>query len=232
MSDIISRSFKFQNAENIHFSALGNVRIIQGDEEESILVEGSQEALEHIKFEQEGSHVHIRLYTWYDFLFVPLPASYTIKVKKLYSFSISGSAEMVADTLTTPRLDLSISGSGRMRIGEVNVAEIQATSSGSGNFDLAKITAQEVKTSLSGSGNFRLDGTAEKLSVRVSGSGEVDGSQLAVRREEIHISGAARIVCQVSDDLDVHISGAGEILYQGAPKIRQSISGSGTIRQQ
>jgi hypothetical protein len=230
MSDTVSRSFTIQNVDHVHFSALGNVRLIQG-EEESLLAEGSSEALEHIKVEQEGSHLHIRLYTWYDFMFIPRPASYTLKVKNLDGFSISGSAEVDCDKIQSQKLELSISGSGRYRIREINAPILEVSSSGSGNYDLAQVTANEVSAGFSGSGNYRLAGTADRLNVRISGSGEVDSGQLAVRREDIHISGAARVVAQVSDELEIHISGSGEIVYQGSPQIRQSISGNGTIRK-
>ena len=225
-----SRTFVFQNADRVHFSALGDVRIIQG-EEESLQAEGSAEALEHIKVEQEGRDLHIRLYTWYDFLFRPRPANFILKMKKLERFDISGSAEMSAEKISAEHLELGISGSARIRVGEVTAASVEASSSGSGHFDLAQINTGEIKTALSGSGSFRLDGKAEKLTVRISGSGEVEAGQLAVQKAEIHISGAARIVSQVSDDLDVHVSGSGEILYQGTPQIRQAISGSGSIRK-
>jgi len=230
MPDTETRSFNVQNIDHVHFSALGNVRLIQG-EEESLVAEGSPEALEHIKVEQEGSHLHIRLYTWYDFLFFPRPASYTLKVKNLEGFSISGSAEVDCEKIEAQRLSLGISGSGRYRIHEINAPTLEVSSSGSGNYDLAQVTATEVTAGLSGSGNYRLAGTAVRLTIRISGSGEVEAGQLAVKREDIHISGAARVVAQVSDELEVHISGSGDIVYQGSPQIRQSISGSGSIRK-
>lgn len=230
MPDTVSRSFNIQNVDHVHFSALGNVRLIQG-EEESLLAEGSAEALEHIKVEQEGSHLHIRLYTWYDFLFIPRSASYTLKVKNLESFSISGSAEVDCEKIESQRLALGISGSGRYRIREVSAPVLEVSSSGSGNYDLAQVTATEVTAGLSGSGTYRFAGTSDRLTVHISGSGDIEGGQLAVHREDIHISGAARVVAQVSDDLDVHISGSGDVVYQGSPQIRQSISGSGTIRK-
>ncbi len=230
MSDTQSRSFNFQNIDTVHFGALGTIRIIQG-EEESLLVEGSAEALDHSKVEPEGSHLNIRLYTWYDFLFLPRPATYTLKVKHLNHFSISGSAEMSSEVITGPNLVLEISGSGKVSIDEVDAMVVEVSSSGSGNFDLGGLNAQEVKASLSGSGNYRFSGSADRLVIRISGSGEVEGSLLDVRREEVHISGAAKVTSLVSEDLDVHISGSGEILYRGEPQIRQSISGSGSVRK-
>jgi len=219
--------------KRIHFSAIGNIKLIQvgPDEVESVLAEGSNEALEHIKVEQEGPDLYIRLYTWYDFLFLPHAAAYTIRLREIESFNISGSAEMDSERLTAPALDLSLSGSGRMRVRTVETANLACSSSGSGNFDIAAIASERVSIGISGSGRCRLEGRAAALVVRVSGSGDIDAAQLPVSNTEVHISGSAHVVTQVSDALDVHISGAGEVLYQGNPQVSQSVSGSATIRR-
>jgi hypothetical protein len=233
MTETNSRTFAFNACKHIHFSALGNIKLIQvgPDEVESVLVEGTPEALEHIKVDQEGLDLHIRLYTWYDFLFLPHSASFTIQVRDLESFSISGSAELSCDQLAAPSIELSSSGSGHFRINTVKAPRLACTSSGSGNFDIASIETGDLNAGLSGSAHCHFAGSADRLTVRVSGSGDIDAGLLVVRQAEIHISGSARIVTQVSESLDVHISGAGEILYQGSPQITQSISGSATIRK-
>lgn len=136
MPDTSTRTFPVNGCKHIHFSALGNIKLIQvgPDEIELVLAEGTTEALEHIKVEQEGSNLHIRLYTWLDFLFLPHPASYTIQVREIESFSISGSAELDCDQLSAPALELGISGSGRFRLKAVKTPRLACSSSGSGDF--------------------------------------------------------------------------------------------------
>ena len=230
MADTLTRNFPVTNFKQVNFNALGSIQIIQ-DGSESLVAEGSQEALEHIKVDQDGGQLNIRLYTWYDFFFFPHPARYTLHVKDLEAFSISGSAEMECERLESPRLDMSISGSGRCQVGELKATSIHSSASGNGDFTVANIAASDISASLSGSGRYRLAGTAERLSVRISGSGEVEAQQLQVIKEEVHISGSAKVTTSVSESLDIHISGSGEILYTGAPQITQSVSGSASIRK-
>lgn len=230
MSDTISKTFSVTGVRAISFSALGTVNIIQ-DGQESLLVEASPEILEHIKVEQEGSHVQVRLYTWYDFLFLPKPARFTFHVKDLDSFSLSGSAEIECESLETKAFDLSVSGSGHIHMGALKSETLKMSSSGSGHFEMGQIEATAVTATLSGSGKFTLTGSADSASFRISGSGEVAAADLSTRTEEIHVSGSARASLQASESLDIRISGAGDISYKGNPKVHQSISGSGSIRQ-
>jgi hypothetical protein len=232
MTSTISRTFQFTNINRISFSALGNIRLIQC-EEESVVVEGSEEALDHIKISQESDTIQIRLYTWYDFLFIPRPAVYTIRVKNLEAFSIAGSAEMDCESIDAcgKPFDLSTSGSGRIRIDALKAQDLNISSSGSGNYDIRSVETTKLKAGISGSGNFRFAGTAESIGLNISGSGEIDAADLAVKKTAVHISGAGRITTQVSDQLDVHISGSGEVIYVGDPQVTHSISGSGKVRR-
>lgn len=232
MSDIISRTFQMTNIKRVNFSALGTIRLVQGDEE-IIIVEGTEEALEHVKISQEDDTALIKLYTWYDFLFIPRPAVYTIKVKHLESFNISGSAEMDCESMAAGESDFSLttSGSGQIRMNTLQARNLTISSSGSGNYAIHAIETKQVKAGISGSGNFSFDGAAASLSLHISGSGDINAAGLAVETADAHISGAGKIAVQVSQRLDVHISGSGEVIYSGSPQVTQSISGSGKIRQ-
>ena len=115
MPDTSTRTFPVNGCKHIHFSALGNIKLIQvgPDEIESVLAEGTTEALEHIKVGQEGSNLHIRLYTWLDFLFLPHPASYTIQVSETLDVHISGAGEILYQG--SPQISQSITGSATIR---------------------------------------------------------------------------------------------------------------------
>jgi len=228
----ISRKFQFNNVNRIHFAALGTVQLIQCDEE-SGQVDGTEEALEHVKVSQENGVINIRLYTWYDFLFIPHSAVYTIKVKNIEAFSISGSAEMKSDQLYSNPLplELTISGSARISIKDLKCQSLKASSSGSGRYALNSIQTESIKTSISGSGNYQFGGQVKSLNVSISGSGDVDAIGLSTLNASIHITGSGKVTTQVSDQLDVHISGSGEVSYSGEPTVNQSISGSGKIHR-
>jgi hypothetical protein len=232
MANTISRNFNFNGINHVAFSAVGTIHFIQS-EEESLLVEGSEEALEHVKISQEADTLQVRLYTWYDFLFIPRPAVYTIRVKDLASFSISGSAEMDCESLNVGEhpLKISTSGSGRIRINALKCGSLHVSSSGSGYCDLKSVETQDLSASISGSGNYQLAGSAVGTQYSISGSGEIKTADLTSKSTNIHISGAGKITTRVSDQLDVHISGSGEVIYFGEPKINQSISGSGKVHR-
>lgn len=224
------KTYQLQEIRRVHFAALGNVRLIQ-DDQEFVLVEGSEEALEHVKVNLEAGELSIQLYTWYDFLFLPRPASYTIHVKSIEKFSIAGSAEMDCDALDLPEkdLDLSISGSARMRVGRLNCRELHISSSGSGKYIIQAVTANQVKAEISGSGDYRLEGQCHDLALRISGSGGIEAADLACAASEVHISGSGRITTNPSEKLEVHISGSGEVIYSGDPQVNHHISGSGKV---
>lgn len=232
MTGTITRTFQFNNINRVSFSALGAIRLIQG-EEESVLVEGSEEALEHVKINQENGTIQIRLYTWYDFVFIPRPAIYTIQVKNLEAFSISGSAELDCESIVSEEkaFEISTSGSGRIRINALKSLDLNVSSSGSGNYDIRLIETNKLRASISGSGNYRFAGIAKAVHLHISGSGEIEAADLASKTSEVHINGSGRITTQVSDQLDVHINGSGEIIYSGDPQINHSISGSGKVRR-
>jgi hypothetical protein len=226
------KSFPLSGISQINFSALGDITLIQC-EEEVLIVQGSEAALEHVKVSQESDTIFIRLYTWYDFLFIPLPAKYIIKVKTLNSFTIAGSAKMNCASIEAEgkQLDFSISGSGQVEISSVHCANLSISSSGSGQYELPSVQAQSLRGSISGSGNYHMGGSCEEVSLRISGAGEIIAPELQVKTAEIHISGSGKVSLDVALKLDVSISGSGEINYKGDPQITQHISGSGQVRR-
>ena len=84
---------------------------------------------------------------------------------------------------------------------------------------------------VNGSGDIEPSGTTDDLTVRINGSGDFEGGDLAAATGDINISGGGSVVVNVSDQLDVSIRGSGDVVYIGSPVLRQDISGSGDVSQ-
>ena len=228
MAEIETQSFPVKNFNRIAFHALGKVRVIQG-EEEGVTVSGEPAALEHIKIEVEGSELVIKLFTWYDFLFIPRPATYEIKVKNLRALEISGSSEVVCDELLSSEMKLSISGSGSIAIDSLEAAQVRMSVSGAAKIDANSLVSNEVEISSSGSGKFHAGGSTESLEIRTSGTAEVTTFELAAQDVRVNVSGTGKYEVQARSTLHVSVSGSANVAYRGTPKVSQSISGSASI---
>jgi hypothetical protein len=228
MAEIETKSFAVKNFDRISFRALGNVKIIQG-EEEGLMVSGEPGALDHVKIEVEGTELVIKLITWYDFLFIPRSADYEIKIKNLHAISISGSAALVCDELLTSEMKLSVSGSGKIDMDSLEAARAQFSVSGSGRIEVKSLVSNQIALSSSGSGKFVLGGNAQSLEIRTSGTASVSAFDLAAQDVDVHISGAGNFEVQAHNKLNVSVSGSGKVAYHGNPQVTQSISGSASI---
>jgi hypothetical protein len=103
--------------------------------------------------------------------------------------------------------------------------------SGSGKVSSAsEFVSEDFDIQLSGSAKIQLKGQTKDLSIRVSGSGDVNVKELSSENCDVNISGSSRCDVKVSDKLDVKISGSGDVFYIGNPSITQKISGSGSVR--
>jgi hypothetical protein len=228
MAETETHNFPVKNFDRIAFNALGNVKIIQGDEE-SLTVSGDPQALEHIKIDVEGGELVVKLYTWYDFLFVPRPANYVIKVKNLHGIQISGSAEIESDELLASVMNLSISGAGKIAIQSLESADVRMSVSGAARIEVDSLVGNQVEVHSSGSGKFQVGGNAESFEIRTSGSAEVKAFDLAAQNVRLNISGTGKYELQALKTLHVSVSGSANVAYHGDPKVTQSVSGSASI---
>ena len=82
-----------------------------------------------------------------------------------------------------------------------------------------------------GAGSATLEGSAEKLSVYISGAGSIKGYGMTVGDAAIKMSGAGSAEVNVTGILDVSINGTGSVTYKGTPtEVKQNIEGLGSIQ--
>jgi len=100
---------------------------------------------------------------------------------------------------------------------------------GSGDITSTGIDASSFAVAISGSGQIEAAGTADMLTVDISGSGSYDGEKLVASVGTVIVSGSGDAVVNVMDRLDAEVSGSGSVEYIGDPNLSSSVTGSGDI---
>jgi len=195
----------------ISISIAANVYLSQGDEEKLVL-EGDEDALEKIETEVHGNTLKIKHDGMFNFGSIKKVNVY-LTAKQIDEISIAGSADLEARTkISSDEMDLNVSGSGQIEIGDLETGEIDASISGSGEIKLAGLKS------------------VRELELSISGSGDLEAENLEIEEAEIAVSGSGSAKVHVSKDLEVDISGSGKVYYKGSPVVNADISGSGKVR--
>lgn len=133
-------------------------------------------------------------------------------------------------TISTPQLNaLTLGGNVSITQADpINTDDFTLIFAGSCTANLA-INCTTLYTSVSGRGEVELAGRADKATLSIAGTGNIDASMLESKSAEASISGSGTITTNTSDSLNVTIAGSGTIRYKGNPRISQNIGGSGSI---
>jgi uncharacterized protein YggE len=103
---------------------------------------------------------------------------------------------------------------------------------GSAKLDMQNLDQPELAINISGSGSVQGQGSVDRLSIKVSGSGDAKLADLAMKQLTLKISGSGNVEAGPKDEADISISGSGNIrLLTRPPHLRTHISGSGRITQ-
>lgn len=135
---------------------------------------------------------------------------------KRVSLSLSGSGDLLVESLKASSANVEIEGSGDVSVlsidvdedaelsmtgsGDLNVKSLNANNAimnltGSGDFRVVTLSAKALSASLTGSGEMWLRGTADKVSYALDGSGELKAGRLKVRDMDARVSGSGEITC-------------------------------------
>ena len=83
---------------------------------------------------------------------------------------------------------------------------------------------------LSGSGNIAVDGVADRVTISLPGSGNIECKGLKAKSAKVTLMGSGTVTVYASETLDASVAGSGAIRYDGSPaQVTKSITGSGTI---
>ncbi len=116
---------------------------------------------------------------------------------------------------------------------EITMPAIEAvTSNGSGNVEIHDLKGDKFAYELAGSGNFSANGSIDKLSIEINGSGSADTRLVSAKNVDVSISGSGEARVAAKNSLSVDISGSGSVSYSGNPEhVHQSVSGSGSVER-
>jgi len=191
-------------------SGFWDVMIAYG-ESNSIEIEGDENLLEYIETKVEGN---------------------TLSIDSKKHFNLRSKNRIVVYVTLTRMTGVSLSGSGDIigkgKFRNDGTTTFHVSGSGSIKIDLDKVDAAEV--GISGSGGIRLTGSASSVDARISGSGNIDCSDLISDNATARVSGSGNIKLNANKSLEASIAGSGNVSYKGiASDVRKHISGSGRV---
>ncbi|SDR46736.1 Putative auto-transporter adhesin, head GIN domain [Rhizobiales bacterium GAS191] len=103
---------------------------------------------------------------------------------------------------------------------------------GASKLNLSDLDQDALELGISGSGDVVANGTAQRIALRISGSGAADLAKLAVKSARLRVSGSGEADIAAQEEADIHISGSGSVILHGHPtQIQSHISGSGRVRE-
>lgn len=185
------------------------VKLVQGAGE-GVEIEADDNLLPLIETAVQDGELRLRLAKGYRLTGSP-PIRLTVYARQVDRLSVSGSAELTASSLQSPRLDSSIAGSGRI--------------------SLPELRSERLSVSIAGSGEFEARGTGQTLDASIAGSGNLRMAQFALQSASVDIAGSGDATLWVRQALNVSIAGSGDVRYYGDGIVpATSVAGSGSIR--
>jgi len=207
--DLKKEERKVSNFNKVSFKTLGDMEILQGDEE-GLSIEALQEVLSRIVTEVRDDTLVITMnqdfFHWEN---IARRIHYVLKLKQLVSFDFSGVGRVKADRLQANRLEIYLRGAG--------------------DISLEQLKAEELKAVLGGTGQIQLKGSVKDQEINLNGAGAFQGRHLDSESAKVTLRGVGDVTVRCSDVLDVKLSGLGSIHYYGDPIVRRSISGLGSL---
>ncbi len=143
--------------------------------------------------------------------------------------NIVDATELIYTVTVTDLEALEVSGSGEVLIDSVDSEDFVLNSSGSSTVTVETMDVESLDVDISGSGRFTVAGQAENLQIDISGSGRIHAFDLSTDNVDVDVSGSGRIEVTVSDELNGTISGSGQVTYRGEARVDVDISGSGSV---
>lgn len=187
-----------------------DVRVSYGSSN-TIEVEGDENLLPYIETVVEGNTLQIKAKNKSN-LRSKRKVTVYVSLTKVTAVALSGSGD--------------ISGNGNFS----NDGNTDVKLSGSGNIKFAFEQFKSLEVSISGSGNVVLEGKANTVNARISGSGNADCSGVTAEDATGKISGSGNIKINANKSIDASISGSGNVYYKGsATDVRTHKAGSGRV---
>jgi hypothetical protein len=208
--NVVEESRTVSGFDTVILKGIGNIYIEQGTSE-GLRIEAEDNLIEHMEIEVVGDRLEIGFDNVIN-LRPTEPINFYVTMIDVESIQLLGSGNINAGPITTDELRLVLAGSGNITAEDLDVDIVRAE--------------------LPGSGDITLSGSAPRQEIRLLGSGDYEGRNLASEEADISIAGSGNVTVDASEQLDITIAGSGTVRYIGDPQIDQNILGSGRIVKQ
>jgi hypothetical protein len=207
--NVVSQERAVAGFHALGLSAPADVEIVQGSAE-GATVTADDSVIDRVETVVENGVLKIRM----------KPDNITLNITKLRvqvrarsmdSIAVSGSGDVHAKTLDTPRLKVAIAGSG--------------------DVSLPALTTSALDAHISGSGDLTAAGRADNLEAQLAGSGDMKAGHLETTSADLRIAGSSDVELWVKKSLMVSVAGSGDVRYYGDPQVHHHVSGSGSIKR-
>lgn len=245
--EVITESRDVRNFERVDLQGIGNLEIVQGDEE-SLTITADDNLMQYITTEVVGDTLEIGMKPNLS-LDPTKTIEYKLILKSVSSIALSGFGNIDSEGLTSDKLEIKLAGSGDIFLGTLESETLLVRISGFGDFDAQTITADKPTLEITGSGDIDVNElTAKELAVKISGFGDADlrgttveqdvqllgsgnynADDLASADVTVKITGFGDATVWAKDNLDITITGNGNVGYYGGPRITQTMSGFGKV---
>jgi hypothetical protein len=234
--NVQEETYAVSGIDRVALATIGTVHIEIG-ENEGLRVVAEDNLLEQFRIEVMGDTVHIESKEWVV-LYPTQPVEFFLTTKALNSITVSGSGDVDAPALEADDFEIDVKGSGSVSIAELVTRVLDVKISGSGASIISGGELGDQCIDVVGSGIHRAGETgaaeAQRIAVRIIGSGKVELGELDAVDLDVRISGAGK-VSAVGGKVDVqkvNISGSGQYrcadLTSGQADVK--IVGSGSAR--
>lgn len=175
-------------------------------------VSGTGQAVDRVSVDVQGRTLRIRpnRSAWGGYPKEGVgPVKIVLATHDLRSAAVNGSGSISIDKAKAMRFDVSVSGSGSVAFGTIE--------------------ADSLIVGLLGSGRIAVAGKVKTLRATIQGSGDFDGSALAVEDAEINADTSGEIGVAVRRAAKVTATGAGNVEIKGSPACTVKALGSGRV---
>jgi hypothetical protein len=245
--EVVTESRDVSNFERVDLQGIGNLEIVQGDEE-SLTITAEDNFMQYITTEVVGDTLEIGMKPNLS-LDPSRTIEYKLVLKSVASVALSGFGNINSEGLTSDDLEVKLNGSGDIVLGTLESETLLVRISGFGDFEAETITADKPTLEITGSGDINVDqidavslavkisgfgdanlsGTTVDQDVMVTGSGDYNADDLESEDATVKITGFGKATLWAKENLVITITGSGDVNYYGAPRITQTMTGFGKV---
>ncbi|MDO4782926.1 MAG: head GIN domain-containing protein [Capnocytophaga felis] len=207
--NIINKERRVGNYSSVKLKGFIDVILLKG-EVGKVRIEASDNIEPYILTTVKGGEITIELQEGYNYNFKHKVNVYVPVNERLEQISLSGSGDIsMKEQIKVENLKCTLSGSGDISV----------------NFD-----ATRLDLSLSGSGDLTVRGNCPEINIKMVGSGDITTDSIRAERVTVQLSGSGDVDVYASKSIKAKVSGSGDISVKGKPELQDTqVIGSGEI---